>query len=163
MAKKVVLTGLMFGRLTVIDETPVRKGGQVCWQVQCECGNRRIVRGASLTQGTSKSCGCLQKERASQYKTTHGMSKHPLYSTWISMRNRCYNRNEPAYEHYGARGISVCERWNSFELFLEDMGDKPTPSHSIDRIDNNGNYEPGNCRWATMKEQRLNQRPRKKK
>lgn len=89
--------------------------------------------------------------------------RHPLYSTWLAMRQRCYNPTATSYKNYGARGIRICERWDSFKLFVEDMGPKPTPDHWIERVDNDGDYEPFNCVWALPVQQRANQRPQQKK
>lgn len=129
----------------------------------CDCGNKTIVSTGNLKNGTTKSCGCYQREyqakrgRKNFYK--HGLSNHPLYPTWSTMKSRCYNKNNISYKNYGARGIKVCDRWlNSFENFLKDMGEKPSDKHSLDRIDINGDYEPSNCRWATPEEQAINKR-----
>lgn len=99
-----------------------------------------------------------QLTKAPLFTTTHGMARTPLYKVWSEMKRRCKNPNDPKYKYYGARGISVCASWDSFENFYRDMGERPTPKHSIDRINNDGNYEPENCRWATALEQRHNQR-----
>lgn len=145
------LTGQRFGRLTAISYF----GGK--WDCACECGARVWVKTVNLTDGNSKSCGCLKRELGVM-KVKHGMSHAPEYSSWESMKDRCTNENCPAYAHYGGRGIGFIDRWKSFECFYEDLGPRPGPGYSLDRIDVNGNYEPGNCRWATTKEQQRNRR-----
>jgi hypothetical protein len=155
MVKSIDRTGHVFGRWTALS----RISGQRKWLCQCECGTIKAVSTSHLRQGKSKSCGCLEKELTSARAKTHGMSGTVEHRTWISMRDRCRNPKAAHYECYGGRGITVCDRWlNSFENFYEDMGSKPSRRHSIDRIDVNGHYEPRNCRWATITEQRRNTR-----
>jgi len=164
------ITGQRFGRLLVKHCVGSDKKHQALWVCSCDCGNAFIACGFRLRSGIVKSCGCLRREvsaaRARITSRTHGHAlkdNHtPEYDVWASMIYRCTNPNHPAWKYYGGRGISVCERWrHSFENFLSDMGFRPTDKHSIDRFPNNdGNYERSNCRWATMKEQAANRRPR---
>lgn len=151
---KLDLTGRIFGRLTVIEEVN-KKGRDIEWVCKCCCGNTVTVRRSSLMSERTKSCGCLWREK----QTTHNASKTPEYRVWQSMKQRCNNAKAYRYKDYGERGIVVCDRWNSFECFFEDMGQRPSISHSVDRIDNDGNYEPGNCKWSTRSEQQRNKRP----
>jgi hypothetical protein len=151
------LTNRKFGRWTVIGRAETRLG-KVRWMCVCECGERRTVSATSLVQGTSKSCGCLKRE-APPWNKTHGESRYSSaeYQVWVAMRQRCLNRKCRAYGRYGGRGITICARWlESFEAFLADVGRKPSARHSLDRINNNGDYEPSNCRWATPAQQNRN-------
>lgn len=155
--KAAELTGLRFGRLLVL----AREGSaqrRAMWRCQCDCGNSALVPSGELTRGKTKSCGCWRREAPTITKRRHGYARTPLYNVWRGMLNRCENVNQPHYERYGGRGIRVCERWHDFVNFLADMGDRPSPQHSLERIDNNGHYEPGNVRWATASEQRRNAR-----
>ena len=164
MPKKLNLTGLIFGRLTVIREAIEKtKGGEIKWVCKCKCGNESVIAGSSLKRGNSKSCGCYFIDSVRERFTIHGWSPAikctSEYKTWGKMKDRCYNNKFRYYPYYGGRGIKVCDRWlgeHGFINFIKDMGPKPTPKHSIDRIDVNGNYEPNNCRWATNYEQKRN-------
>ena len=151
------IAGKKFGRLTVLNFISVDKGRNSRWLCLCDCGNSKIICQAALSRGSTKSCGCLNREIAKERKLTHGKSSTKEYETWANMLGRCLNRTHPSYNNYGGRGIKVCEQWLKFENFYADMGDKPE-GLSIDRINNDGNYELGNCRWATKSEQAYNRR-----
>lgn len=150
------LTGRCFGRWTVLRLAP-RSGRNTRWICRCDCGRYRSVQGNTLTSGTSVSCGCLRDEKSGQREYRHGMSRSGEYDIWNQARNRCFNPKNSRYKHYGARGIRMCEQWRrDFSAFYRDMGPRPSAKHTIDRINNLGHYEPGNCRWITNKEQQRN-------
>jgi len=157
MSNLVDMKGLKFNKLLVLHRFDDPKYKHASWVCQCDCGKIVIVVGNNLRNGGTKSCGCSKGEYIS--KALSGLpSIYPLeYKTYNQMLQRCNNENSTNYQHYGGNGISVCQRWiDSFENFMSDMGPKPSFEHSIDREDFNGNYEPGNCRWATDKEQNRN-------
>ncbi len=149
-------TGNVYGRLTVIDYVGrVHKKHHV-WQCLCTCGTVTNVQGDSLHNGDTKSCGCLRTETTSQRTSSHKATNTAEYRSFSHAKNRCENLNTGAYQHYGKRGIEF--RFNSFEEFYAELGDKPSPKHSLDRIDNDGHYEKGNVRWATQQQQGNNKR-----
>lgn len=151
------LRGQKFNRLTAIGIAGRNKHRYIIWTCLCDCGKLKEVTSTKLRRGDIKSCGCLQKERSKEVQVTHGKSSSRIYSIWCNMLTRCFNSNHDAYSDYGGRGIKVCERWRRFENFFIDMGEPPE-GLTLDRIDVNGNYEPGNCKWATWSEQNLNKR-----
>jgi len=159
MGKLIDLTGKRFGKLIVIKKNGKDKFRQNMWLCKCDCGNYVTVRAYSLKNNT-RSCGCLQKELTSMSKKTHGLSKNILYSVMYSIKNRCYNKNEPSYKYYGKRGIIICNEWkNNFISFYNwAINNGYKKGLTIDRIDVNGNYEPNNCRWITIQEQQKNKR-----
>lgn len=164
MRKKIDLVGQKFGRLTVLrEEKPhVSTSGKNIhmWLCVCECdGKEVILRGDSLRHGRTKSCGCLRIQKCKERKASHGMVGQPEYKVWSNMKSRCYNSNTANYPNYGGRGIKVCERWlESFENFYEDMGERPSKNHSIERLDVNGGYSLENCIWIENEKQTRNQR-----
>ena len=158
------LEGKIFGRLKVEKLSAKSKPKKIYWECVCECGNIVTIISSSLISGNTKSCGCLRKELTSSRRSTHKKSFSSEYNTYHHMIKRCYSKNHNSYDYYGGRGITVCERWlESFENFYEDVGEKPSKKHSLDRIDNDGNYEPSNCRWATQSTQVINSRRKKGK
>lgn len=155
------MVGQLFGRLTVIAETDERtKCGEVKYLCKCDCGNTKVISGTTLRNGKTRSCGCLLSEESSKRAKTHGMSKTRLFNIWTGMHDRCYNPNRKEYESYGGRGIQVCDEWkDNFQAFYDwSMENGYSDDLSIDRQENEGNYEPSNCRWTTRKEQSDNTR-----
>lgn len=136
--------------------SPRRKKDRPRWKCLCDCGNLIETQASQLRRGQTKSCGCLQVERTIKANTAHGKKGTRIYRIWSGMLNRCRNPNSKDYAHYGNRGIHVCRQWYRFEPFYADMGEPPTKSHSIERLDNSKGYEPGNCVWATNTQQARN-------
>lgn len=154
------LAGMKFNRLTIKERDKERKK-RPYWICECECGIIKSVAACDIKSGKTKSCGCFDQERKRTDTVKHGYNRTPTYVVWSNMHARCSNSKRHDWKNYGGRGISVCGRWKEFVNFLSDMGEKPE-NLTLDRINNDGDYEPGNCRWATASEQRRNQRPRQK-
>jgi len=146
------LTGKVFGKLTVLEWA-----GGSRWACVCDCGRTTTVLTANLNRGNTASCGCVRNIKSSLRNTTHGLSSTLAYKTWINVRRRCREVNHPSYPQYGGRGINICDKWHeSVEAFVCDVGQPPSESHTLDRINNAHGYEPGNVRWATPTEQARN-------
>lgn len=155
-----ITVGMKFGQLTVLEKASQTGARSPLWRCVCDCKTEKTIAAGHLKKGDTRSCGCLKKRIISAgTKRTHGMTDSPEYNIWCGIKTRCNNQNNPAYRWYGARGITVCDRWmESFENFLADMGRRPTARHSVDRIENNLGYSADNCRWANPLEQAQNKR-----
>jgi hypothetical protein len=160
MAKRKDLTGEKFGRLTVIGVGAGKKAK--AWLCKCDCGEDIVVITSKLNTGHTRSCGCLKSEAwlmcVNKINITHGKHGTPEYNAWKNMKKRCLNPSHKSYPNYGGRGIKVCNRWLEFKNFYKDMGERTSSIHSLDRINNDGDYEPLNCRWGTRQEQNNNKR-----
>lgn len=155
------LTGLRVGYLTALTYAG-SDGKKSFWRVRCDCGTEKQIAATELTKkqkrGGKASCGCMTRQAISAANRTHGMSQHPCFAVWSSMLARCYRPSHPAYARYGGRGIAVCKRWHEFKAFWEDMGPSYRSGLTLERVNNEAGYYPGNCRWATCKEQASNTR-----
>jgi len=163
MALSINLTGERFGRLLVTGAGERRPSGKITWRCLCDCGANKDITPADLRHGGTKSCGCFKRDaavaRLKGVQNPNAIKRHPLYKRWNSMKQRCTNPKTPFYKNYGGRGVKICASWmNSFEAFVSDMGLPPSPKHTIDRKNNDGDYCPENCHWADQFQQHRNQR-----
>lgn len=152
--KSIDITGKKYNRLTAVSYIETRAWREKYWLFNCDCGEKKIMRKKDVTQGKSLSCGCLHKEIV----TTHGMHKSRIYKIWHAMKDRCNNVNNKFFKDYGGRGIKVCDRWNDFSCFFNDMSSTYQDDLTLDRINVDGNYEKNNCRWANATQQQRNRR-----
>jgi hypothetical protein len=153
------LTGHKYNKLTVLRQMPNR-GERRCWLCRCDCGTEKSLTASDLRSGRVVSCGCHKRAQMAQRNrdgATHGMTHTGVYRSWFAMRDRCENPKSPSWQWYGGRGVRVCDRWQAFERFFEDIGHRPA-GKTLDRLNPFGDYEPTNCRWATPKEQAANKR-----
>lgn len=159
------MSGQRFGRLVGIERRGSTETGIAVWLFRCDCGKEVELPGSRVRMGGAQSCGCQRRDSAKLVNLKHGHAReggrrHPMYKRWESIKQRCLNPNNPRWKDYGGRGITICDEWaNDFGRFLADVGEPPTPHLTLDRIDNDGNYEPGNIRWATHSTQMVNRRP----
>jgi hypothetical protein len=158
MSRALDLTGQRYGQLVVLEFVGRLDNYAATWRVRCDCGNERVVLQGNLRQGRTRSCGCGIGKNA-KHGHNRRQQRTPEYNAWTNMKSRCLNPRHPHYKYYGGRGITVQPEWlESFEAFLRDVGNRPGPGYSLDRVDVDGNYEPGNVRWATALQQRHNRR-----
>lgn len=152
------LVGRSYGRLTVLAYVGKNRHNKALWKCLCACGTEKVIYGGSLRQGITVSCGCYRKEQAMKATVTHGLYGHPLYRVWEGMKSRCQNQNSAKFEDYGGRGITVCDRWQLFVNFYEDMSPTWSEGLELEREKNDQGYSPENCKWATRTEQTRNTR-----